>query len=56
MQESRQENYNSECTPDPSFGDSLQDTEEPINVDDDDDDENDDDELIEKLTTKHYYR
>lgn len=49
-QESRQEGYGPECTPDPTLGESLQDTEEPLNLD------ADEEELLQRLATRHYYR
>lgn len=53
VQESRQETYGPECTSDPTFGEALQDTEEPLNSDDD---EIDEDELLDRLATRHFYR
>lgn len=51
VQESRQqESYNPECTPDPTLGEALLDTEEPLNLDEDEE------ELLQKLATKQYYR
>lgn len=50
VQESRQENFIPDCTPDPTFGEALLDTEEPLNLDEDEE------ELLQKLATRHYYR
>lgn len=50
-QESRQQEvFGPECTPDPTLGEALQDTEEPLNLDDDEE------ELLHRLATRHYYR
>lgn len=49
-QESRQETFGPECTPDPTLGEALQDTEEPFILN------NDEEELLQKLATRHYYR
>lgn len=50
VQESRQENFIPDCTPDPTLGEALLDTEEPLNLDEDEE------ELLQKLATRHYYR
>lgn len=50
VQESRQENYNPECTPDPTLGEALQDTEDTTLS------AEDEEELLQKLATRHYYR
>ncbi|XP_055705569.1 neuroligin-1-like isoform X1 [Phlebotomus papatasi] len=49
VQESRQENYNPECTPDPTLGEALQDTEDTTLS------AEDEEELLQKLATRHYY-
>lgn len=49
-QESRQETFGLECTPDPTLGEALQDTDEPLNLDDDEE------ELLHRLATRHYYK
>lgn len=53
VQESRQhqETYvNFDCTPDPTLGEALQETEEPSNSD------NDAEDLLQQFASKHYYR
>lgn len=50
VQESRQENFIPDCTPDPTLGEALLDTEEPLNLDEDEE------ELLQKLANRHYYR
>jgi hypothetical protein len=49
VQESRQENYGLECTPDPTMGEALQDTEEDGLTEDEE-------ALLQKLASRHYYR
>lgn len=49
-QESRQESYGPECTPDPTLGESLLDTEEPLILNEEEE------ELLQRLATRHYYR
>lgn len=51
-QESRQETFGPECTPDPTLGEALQDTEVPLNLNEDEQEE-----FLQKLATRHsYYR
>lgn len=51
-QESRQDTYGSECTPDPTMGEALQDTDgNPAVVADAEDEE-----MLQKLADRHYYR
>lgn len=49
-QESRQEAFGPECTPDPTLGESLLDTEEPLTLNEEEE------ELLQRLATRHYYR
>lgn len=49
-QESRQESFGPECTPDPTLGESLLDTEEPLILNEEEE------ELLQRLATRHYYR
>ncbi|XP_037033533.1 neuroligin-1-like isoform X3 [Bradysia coprophila] len=49
VQESRQEGFGPECTPDTTLGDSLLDTEEPLTLNEEEE------ELLQRLATRHYY-
>lgn len=49
-QESRQEGFVPECTPDTTLGESLLDTEEPLILNEEEE------ELLQRLATRHYYR
>lgn len=49
-QESRQATFGAECAPDPTIGETVQDAEEPLNLN------KDEEELLQKLATRHYYR
>ena len=50
-QESKQETYGTECTPDPTMGEVLQEETNGINLNNQDEAE-----LLEKLADRHYYR